>query len=220
MRIVSVVSQKGGVGKTTVCMSLAAICGEASRVFVVDVDPQASASWWAENAGESLPFTFDTESDPAVLSRLRDALAGDYDVCFVDTPGSLDGADVLRTVLKHSDYVIIPTEAAPLSVEPLIRTVREVIEPSGVAFRVLLNKIDGRATGMRDDAFDMLDEQDIPRFRASTRMLSAHSYAPAAGLVVTGYPKDRYSIEAASEFRAVALEMLSDWGRSGQKVSG
>jgi chromosome partitioning protein len=30
-------------------------------------------------------------------------------------------------------------------------------------------------------------------------------------LVVTQYPRDRYAIEAASEYRAVALEMFADW---------
>ena len=67
------------------------------------------------------------------------------------------------------------------------------------------------APGMRDDAFRMLDAQGIHRFRASMRLLSPHANAPAQGLVVTQYPKDRYSVEAASEYRAVALEMFADW---------
>lgn len=211
MHVVAVVAQKGGVGKTTTAMSLAAICAEASRTFVVDVDPQGSATWWAENAGDDLPFEFTAEADPAVLSHLREAVADQYDVVFVDTPGSLDGQDVLATVLKHANYVIIPTEPAPLSVQPLIRTVHDVIAPSGVPYRVLVNKVDGRALSMRDDAFAMLDSQRIDRFRASTRALSAHAYAPASGIVVTQYPRDRYSIEAGSEYRAVALEMFADW---------
>jgi chromosome partitioning protein len=158
------------------------------------------------------PFDFATATDISQLSGLRDkADAEGYDVVFVDTPGSLEGRAILKTVLASSDYAVIPTEPAPLSVEPLIRTVRALIAPSGVPYRVLCNKVDGRATGMRDDAFRMLDEQGINRFRASTRLLSAHAYAPAQGIVVTQYPKDRYSIEAASEYRAIALEMFADW---------
>jgi chromosome partitioning protein len=57
----------------------------------------------------------------------------------------------------------------------------------------------------------MLDAQGIRRFKASTRQLSAHASAPAMGTVVTQYPKDRYATEAASEYRAVALEMFADW---------
>jgi chromosome partitioning protein len=59
----------------------------------------------------------------------------------------------------------------------------------------------------------MLDSQEIRRFRASCRMLSAHAVAPALGQVVTQYPRDRYSIEAAGEYRAVALEMFADWNQ-------
>jgi chromosome partitioning protein len=212
MQVVAVLSEKGGVGKTTTTMSLAAITAEASRTLVVDVDPQASASWWSSNIAEDrCPFDFAAETKVEQLAGIRTAAAEDYDVVFVDTPGSLEGRDILRTVLASSDYVVIPTEPAPLSVEPLIRTVRSLIAPSGVPYRVLVNKVDGRAPGMRDDAFAMLDAEGIHHFRASTRLLSAHSYAPAQGLVVTQYPKDRYSIEAASEYRAVALEMFADW---------
>lgn len=211
MRVVSVIAQKGGVGKTTTAMSLAAICSEASRTLLVDVDPQGSASWWAETVGDSLPFEFATEDDPGVLAQLRQSVADDFDVVIVDTPGSLEGRDVLSTVLANSDYVVIPTEPAPLAVQPLITTMNNIVIPSGVAYRVLLNKVDGRAPGMRDDAFSMLDAQGIQHFRASCRELRAHVYAPAAGQVVTQYAKDRYSIEAASEYRAVALEMFADW---------
>ena len=75
MQVIAVVDEKGGVGKTTTAMSLAAICAEASRTLVVDVDPQGSASWWADNAGERLPFDFTAEKDPAVLRTVRDVTA-------------------------------------------------------------------------------------------------------------------------------------------------
>jgi chromosome partitioning protein len=210
-RVVSVVQQKGGVGKTTTAMSLASICAEAARTLVVDIDPQGSATWWATNAGERLPFDFTSETNPSILGQLHEIAADRYDVVIVDTPSSLEGQDVLRTVLANSDYVIAPTEPAPLAVQPLIRTVRAIIVPSEIPYRVLVNKVDGRAAGMRDDAFAMLDTQGISRFRASTRQLSAHAYAPAQGIVVTQYPRERYAIEAASEYRAVALEMFADW---------
>ncbi|WP_165793266.1 ParA family protein [Serratia marcescens] len=117
MQVVAVLSEKGGVGKTTTCMSLAGVTAEASRTLVVDVDPQASASWWSANINdEHRPFDFATATDVTQLGGLRDkAEAEGYDVVFVDTPGSLEGRAILKTVLASSDYAVIPTEPTRLA---------------------------------------------------------------------------------------------------------
>jgi chromosome partitioning protein len=205
--IVSVVGQKGGIGKTTTAMSLAAVASEATRVLLVDTDPQGSATWWAGRAGQRLPFDFSTDTDSANLYRLRML---DYDVVIIDTPGSLEGKDLLGAVIFASDLVVLPTQPAALTLVPLLRTVAEVVAPRRVAHRALLNIVDPRSPGESNEARALLDRHAIPHFEASVRRYRAHERAPLEGLVVTQYPvRDRYSLRAVDDYRKVALEVFA-----------
>ncbi len=208
MRVVAVTNQKGGAGKTTTTMNLAAVAAEHSRVLVVDVDPQQSASWWATTAGEGLPFDFATDTDVSNLARIRDL---PYDVVFVDTPGNLTDSDILGSVLTVADFAIVPTEPEALCVPPMVRTIRSLIEPSGTAFRVLLSKIDMRIPSQLEDAERLIDEIQLPRFRRAIRRYKVHADAPIDGLVVTQYPESRQTMKAIDDYRAVALELMSLW---------
>jgi len=185
MKVISVANQKGGVGKTTVTMQLAAIMSRRLRVLVVDVDPQQSTVWWAENARTRIPFDFAGNQHPNVLGRMRE-LGVDYDVVLVDTPGSLEDTPRLETALDASDFVIVPMTPEPLAVEPTMRTITRLIEPRHLRHAVLLNRIDSRSRAQLSGWRELLDQTfGVPRFEGYLRQYKAHADAPILGQLVT-----------------------------------
>src|ERR1035438_8622395 len=89
MKVISVLGQKGGSGKTTLTLSLAVAAFKANKsVAVIDLDPQASACKWGDRRN----------ADPVIIckppARLRNVLAtareNGADLVLIDTPGRLE----------------------------------------------------------------------------------------------------------------------------------
>jgi chromosome partitioning protein len=82
VRTVAVINRKGGSGKTTTTVNLAAALGErGKRVLVIDLDPQASASDWLGNRRSG--------------RQLFDALVGTRELTGLVVPTSVSGVDLV-----------------------------------------------------------------------------------------------------------------------------
>lgn len=207
MKTISLMNQKGGMGKTTVTMQLAAALSRRHRVLVVDVDPQQSTVWWAENAERHLPFDFAGSQHPSVLSRLSH-LDHEYDFVIVDTPGSLEDTRTLEIVVDASDFVIVPLAPEPLAVEPTMRTIQRFIEPRGVRCAVLLNRIDPRIHGQLETWKELLDVTlGVPRFDACLRQYKAQADASVLGSLVTTVRDNRSTQGAIWDVTRLGLEV-------------
>jgi len=104
--IISVINQKGGVGKTTLSISLAAaLTGRKMRVLLVDVDPQGSALDWVAVRGEDVPFAAVGMPKPILHLELP-KMAKDFDAIVIDGPPRI--YEVARSAVMASDVVLIP----------------------------------------------------------------------------------------------------------------
>ena len=123
--IASFLNQKGGVGKTTLSVNVAAcLAGQGYRVLLIDADKQASASTWA-SLRDDAPFQVVSLARP---NMARDALkiAGDYDHTVIDGPPHAE--EIARSCIAASDFVALPIEPSGLSTWASDLTVRQVRE--------------------------------------------------------------------------------------------
>jgi chromosome partitioning protein len=216
--IVAVPNQKGGVGKTTLALALAAVTADANgRALVIDVDPQSSTADMAERMLDP-GFDFTHETDPAMLTRLRELR--NYDMVFIDCPGNLEDTGTLGGVLAVADYAVIPFTHDPLAVRPTVRTARYVAK-HGVPYKVILNNVDPRlgADEIRT-AWALLDGGELARFRCAVRGYRAYSTALANRQTVIQY-RGRYAANVREDVKRVHTELLLDLGRlaAGKDVS-
>lgn len=120
MKVLSIVSQKGGVGKTTLATALAVQGVRAGKKAVVfDLDPQASATFWGDTrGGDDLAIT---ALPPARLQHvLGAAREHGADLVVIDTPPF--SKDIAYEAAQHADFVLVPARPAVLDVMAMKRT--------------------------------------------------------------------------------------------------
>jgi chromosome partitioning protein len=198
VKTVAIISQKGGVGKTTLATALAVAAerdGRSAAVF--DLDPQASAAFWKDTREAENPAV--VAVPPARLQLVLKAAAGTgCALAIIDAPPF--AKDIAFEAAQHADLILIPTRPAVLDVMAMTKTlelVRHYAKPSSVVLTFC--PIQGRELADTEDAVKQLGAMLTP-VRIHSRV--AYSRAQQTGLTAQELEPDG---KAAREIKQLYL---------------
>lgn len=206
--IISLLNQKGGVGKTTLAVHLAVgLSQKDMRVLLVDSDPQGSALSWAENREGDSPFPV-VGIPKATLHKELPKLAKNYDHIVIDGPPRV--YDVARSAALASDVILIPVQPSPYDVwatEEITKIIQDVrafndhLKAFFVINRKIVNSVIGR------DVIDALSGFKLPVMKA--QLCQRVGFAETAGEGKTVLETDPHG-NAAIEVRALINELFEE----------
>jgi chromosome partitioning protein len=206
--ILGVLNQKGGVGKSTIAINLAAAyAGSGKRVLLVDADPQGSSLAWSAAREGDPAFTVIGMPKPT-LHKDMPALAADYDMILIDGPPRV--SELARAAILASDLVLIPVQPSPYDVwasaetVALVREAQQFKDRLAVAF-VINRKIVNTAIGR--DVAAALAQFDVPVLPASLAQRVIYAESAARGLAVIEVEP---ASEAAKEIGNLARSLIAD----------
>jgi len=202
--IISILNEKGGVGKTTLTTNLARAFKEQNKsVLLVDSDPQGSARDWHVNGdGDVLEVI---GLDRPTLDKDIARFSKQYQFIFIDGAPQLTNMAV--KAILCSDIILIPVQPSPYDIwasknlVDLIKQRQDATDGRPIAAFVISRQIVG--TNLGREVRGVLNEYDLPVFQSGTYQRVSYAETAAKGHTVL-HSKDGL---ASMEIKAIANEL-------------
>ena len=185
MPVIAIVGNKGGAGKTTLSVNLAAgMSQQGGRIAIVDADPQGSSLQWHEVAemSDSISVFAATTALPPLVREL----AGSFEYLIVDCPPSVQAPQTIE-VLKVANLALIPVQPSPVDlwatvhIENAIDNAR-VVNPE-LNSMLVINQLEARTTLSRV-VREALTEISLPVAKTALRRRAVYRNSALEGKTV------------------------------------
>jgi chromosome partitioning protein len=198
--VISLISFKGGVGKSTLAVNLAGALALNASTLLIDEDPLRSCHQWASQNGRlPMPVLLPEEVEGSALSASRYLL--------VDTEGRPKLED-LSELISSSAWTLIPCGTSGLEIDGTLRLI-EALRSADTELekvKVVITKAPPVGT-VGQQARDALREAEIPVANSVVRSYVAHQKAAELGVLVKDVPDPRAS-QAWADVLELAMEVV------------
>ncbi len=207
MPVIAVVGNKGGAGKTTLSINLAAGLAKQYSIAVVDADPQGSALQWRAFADhqDSIPVY---EANDAIAEQVTELLQ-DFRYVVIDCPPSVL-APQTNAVLEFGDLALIPVQPSPVDLWATVHIEKAIdrahaTNPSLQAMLVI-NQLETRTTLSRL-VREALSAIALPVADTALRRRAVYRSSALEGKSV--YEMGRRGADAVDELEQLIQEVTS-----------
>lgn len=207
-RVTAIINQKGGAGKTTLAMNLAAGLARRAETVVIDLDPQASSVQWASQGNAPFPATVKQISGRWDARTLHQNYRN-YRYMVLDCPPSLDSHATLQA-LRACDLALIPVLPSPVDLWASLRLPQEIEaarrDNQNLKAYLVLNQQEPK-NALSAAMLEALSEFGIPVLAAAVRRRAAYRSAALEGVSV--YQMGRRGEPAANEIESIIDEVIA-----------
>jgi len=187
MKVISLVQQKGGSGRSTLATNIAGILSKAHDVTLIDCDvPQGtSASWYAIRREDNHPGNLNVLTADSYTSLVNQVHGLTTDYLILDAPPRVE--EITRAILMLSDLLLIPLGASAAEIwatTDLLDTIQDAEKKhKGLITRIVWNRYRGYTKSAQE--LSKAVNTGLPVKSCKTRLGYRVAYAEALGRGLT-----------------------------------
>lgn len=205
--VTAVINQKGGAGKTTLAMNLAAGLARRGETVVIDLDPQGSSLQWASSGSKPFPATVKQIGGKWDARTLHQNYRA-YRYMVLDCPPSIDSHASVQA-LQACDVALIPVLPSPIDLWASLRLPQEIEDArkanANLKAFLVLNQLEPKSA-ISAAMHEALAEFGMPVLAATLRRRAIYRGAALEGVSV--YQMGSRGASAAEEIEAIINEVI------------